>query len=81
VNHGDLLHGDANGVSSIPLEIASEVAEIGDEFVALEAIIMDYVKGREPKVVSKYEALRKEFQASAAKLQQRVSRRGRAAGG
>ncbi|MGE0755496.1 MAG: RraA family protein [Pirellulaceae bacterium] len=75
VNQGDLLHGDANGVTNIPLEIAGEVAEVGDEFVALEAIIMDYVKGPEPKNVTRYEGLRKEFQASVAKLQQRVSRR------
>ena len=27
VNHGDLLHGDANGVTNIPLDIAAEVAE------------------------------------------------------
>ena len=29
VNQGDLLHGDANGVTNIPIEIASEVADIG----------------------------------------------------
>ena len=34
VNNGDLLHGDTNGVARIPLEIASEVAEIAAEFVA-----------------------------------------------
>jgi 4-hydroxy-4-methyl-2-oxoglutarate aldolase len=38
---GDLLHGDVNGVTNIPSEIASEVAEVGDEFVAAEAIVLD----------------------------------------
>jgi regulator of RNase E activity RraA len=77
VNQGDLLHGDANGVTSIPQEIASEVAEIGDEFVAAEGIILNYVKGAGQKSVQKYDALRKEFQAVVARLQQRVSRRGK----
>ena len=48
VNQGDLLHGDANGVTNIPIEIANEVAEIGDEFIRAEAIIMDYVKAPGP---------------------------------
>jgi regulator of RNase E activity RraA len=77
VNQGDLLHGDANGVSSIPLDIASEVADIGDEFVAAEAIIMDYVKASGPKTVEKYDVLRKEFQSVVSRLQQRVSRKGK----
>jgi len=33
VAQGDLLHGDANGVTSIPLEIATGVANIAGEFV------------------------------------------------
>jgi regulator of RNase E activity RraA len=74
VNQGDLLHGDANGVSNIPPEIAAEVADIGDEFVAAEAIMLDYVKGSGPKEIRKYDALRKEFQSVVAKLQQRISR-------
>ena len=37
----DLLHGDLNGVTNIPKEIAVEVAEIGDEFVACERVVLD----------------------------------------
>jgi regulator of RNase E activity RraA len=74
VNQGDLLHGDANGVTNIPPEIADEVAEVGDAFVAAEAIMLDYVKAPGAKDVKKYDALRKEFQSVVAKLQQRVSR-------
>ena len=44
VNPGDLLHGDENGVTTIPIEIASAVAETSAEFVALEDIIISYVK-------------------------------------
>ena len=45
VNPGDLLHGDRNGVTNIPLEIAAEIADIADEFVAAEKIVLDYVRG------------------------------------
>src|SRR6188768_2326283 len=71
VNQGDLLHGDANGVTNIPIEIATEIADVGDEFVGAEAIIMDYVKAPGPKSIEKYDALRKEFQDAVAKLQKR----------
>jgi regulator of RNase E activity RraA len=40
----DLLHGDCNGVTTIPKEIAAEVADIGDEFVAAEQIILDALR-------------------------------------
>lgn len=45
VNPGDLLHGDCNGVTSIPHEIASEVAQLCDPFMEAEAILLDYLKG------------------------------------
>ena len=41
---GDLLHADVNGVATIPLEIAGEVADAATEFVAAEAIVLDYLK-------------------------------------
>lgn len=37
----DLLHADCNGVTTIPREIASEVADVGAEFVAAENIILE----------------------------------------
>lgn len=46
----DLLHGDLNGVTTIPLEIASEVASIGDEFVAAEQIILDALHTENPSL-------------------------------
>ncbi len=42
---GDLLHGDRNGVTSIPIEIASEVPDACIELADAEKIILDYVKG------------------------------------
>jgi 4-hydroxy-4-methyl-2-oxoglutarate aldolase len=44
VHPGDLVHADANGVATIPLEIAAEVAGAAAEFVAAEAILLDYLK-------------------------------------
>ena len=41
---GDLLHGDLNGITTIPTEIASEVPEICREIARAEAIILDYLK-------------------------------------
>jgi regulator of RNase E activity RraA len=75
VNQGDLLHGDANGVTNIPIEIASEVADIGAEFLAGEEIVMKYVKSPGEKSVAKYNELRKEFGNIVAALTKRVSRK------
>src|SRR5205823_3124186 len=45
VNPGDLVHGDCNGVTTIPNEIASAVAEACPEYMGAEAIVLDYLKG------------------------------------
>jgi regulator of RNase E activity RraA len=42
---GDLLHGDRNGVTTIPPEIASEVPEACRELMAAEQIVLDYCRG------------------------------------
>jgi len=75
VNQGDLLHGDANGVTNIPLEIATEVAGVSDEFVAAEAIMLDYVKAPGTKDVARFNELRAEFQEVVGRLQARLQRR------
>ncbi len=74
VNQGDLLHGDANGVTEIPVDIAGEVADAAAEFVAAEALMLDYVKSPGEKQLARFTELRKEFQAVVAALRQRVSR-------
>ena len=74
VNQGDLLHGDANGVTNIPLEIAAEVADVAGEFLAAEELVMNYVKGGGEKSVTRYNELRKEFQSVVAALTRRVVR-------
>ena len=44
IHPGDLLHGDRNGVTTIPVQIASAVAHACQEFMAAESIILDYLK-------------------------------------
>lgn len=44
IHPGDLLHGDRNGVTTIPRTIASQVAHACAEFMAAEAIVLDYLK-------------------------------------
>ncbi len=45
IYQGDLLHGDVNGVTTIPIEIASEIPEGCRELAAAENIVLDYLKG------------------------------------
>jgi regulator of RNase E activity RraA len=40
----DLLHGDCNGVTTIPKEIAAELADIGDAYIAAEMLIIDAMR-------------------------------------
>ena len=68
VAQGDLLHGDTNGVTAIPTRIAAAVADIGDEFIAAEKVMLDYVRGKGPKTVDGFAAARKEFSALVARL-------------
>lgn len=72
VNTGDLLHGDANGVTNIPLDIAADVAGVTGEFVDAEKIVLDYVNGAGQKTAAGMAAARKEYAAVVAKLTERV---------
>jgi 4-hydroxy-4-methyl-2-oxoglutarate aldolase len=44
INPGDLLHGDRNGVTTIPIEIARAVADGCADYMAAEAVVLDYLK-------------------------------------
>jgi regulator of RNase E activity RraA len=56
IHPGDLIHADANGVTTIPLEIASEVAQAAGEFVAAESGVLDYLKSSKPDAAAFREA-------------------------
>lgn len=48
IHPGDLLHGDCNGVTTIPHEIAGQVGEACDAFMAAEAVILNYLRAGTP---------------------------------
>ena len=72
VAQGDLLHGDANGVTNIPPEIAAEVADAAAEFVAAEKIVLDYVKGPGEKTPQGLSKARAEFSAAVETLRGQI---------
>jgi 4-hydroxy-4-methyl-2-oxoglutarate aldolase len=69
----DLLHGDLNGVTTIHKDIAVELADIGDEFVAAEGVILEALHAGSPSIGQFKEALA-EAQARIAALREQVSR-------
>jgi regulator of RNase E activity RraA len=75
VHNGDLLHGDANGVTNIPLELADEIADLADEFIAAESHVIDYAKGAGPKDVAELKIRRAAMSDAIAALRRRVSRK------
>jgi regulator of RNase E activity RraA len=75
VQTGELLHGDANGVTQIPREIAAEVADIADEFVAAEAIVLEYVRGPGPKTIAEFASRSAAMSEAITALRKHVSRR------
>jgi 4-hydroxy-4-methyl-2-oxoglutarate aldolase len=44
IHPGDLIHGDCNGVTTIPNHLAAATAQACPELAAAEAIILDYLK-------------------------------------
>jgi 4-hydroxy-4-methyl-2-oxoglutarate aldolase len=74
INPDDLLHADVNGVTTIPKEIACEVAEIGDAYVAAEMVILDTLHefGVDP---NRLHAARKESKRQMEVLRAQVARK------
>jgi len=73
IRPGDLLHADANGVTTIPLEIAGEVADAAVDLVAAEGILLDYLKSGTPQTAAYVDARRAMFDALGA-LSRRLKR-------
>jgi 4-hydroxy-4-methyl-2-oxoglutarate aldolase len=71
---GDLLHGDLNGVTTIPHEIASEIPEACEGLAAAEKIILDYVRGKNITSAGMAEA-RQECTAMLARLTQQLRKK------
>ena len=75
VRPGDLLHADTNGVCSIPLSIASQVAHAAAEFVDAEAVVLEFAK-QSHRDVKAYSDARKETMRRIAELGNRLRARG-----
>jgi regulator of RNase E activity RraA len=69
----DLLHADRNGVTTIPHDIAAEVAEIGDAFVAAEGVILEAMRSGSP-TTAQLRAATAEARAQMEALRKQVSR-------
>jgi len=72
VRPGDLLHGDANGVTTIPLELAERVAEACEPFVAAEEVIIGAARAKD-RSLQKYTEAVAEFRRRKNELAQRLS--------
>ena len=68
----DLLHGDCNGVTTIPKEIASEAADIAADYVAAERCTLDELQSDNLNQKS-YEDAFNTMMAEIDKLKKRVS--------
>jgi 4-hydroxy-4-methyl-2-oxoglutarate aldolase len=75
ISQGDLLHGDLNGVTTIPVEIASEVADVAGELIEAERIIIDYSARRAVKDIEGLMEANREFARAIEKPRARVSQR------
>jgi 4-hydroxy-4-methyl-2-oxoglutarate aldolase len=71
INPGDLLHGDRNGVAAIPIPLAAAVADACPEFMAAEAVVIEYLKAGNPTPAG-YAAARNECHRRICELTKRV---------
>ncbi len=70
----DLLHGDVNGVTNIPLDIAGDVADAAREFVAAEAVVLEILQSGRASA-QKIAQARAEQRSMIGRLKARVSRK------
>lgn len=71
VQPGDLLHGDRNGVTSIPLEIAGPVARSCPGFLQLEEVLFKYLRQGQPTIEG-FKAANAESKALLAELARKI---------
>lgn len=73
IHTGDLIHGDRNGVTTIPNHLASAVTQACPEFMSAEAVIFDYLKAGRVDLKG-YAAAHKECRDRIAKLAARLKK-------
>jgi 4-hydroxy-4-methyl-2-oxoglutarate aldolase len=75
IHPGDLIHGDRNGVTTIPNEIASEVPQACAELADAEAVVLNYLRAGKVTVKGFAEA-RTECKRRIDELARRLKRKG-----
>jgi 4-hydroxy-4-methyl-2-oxoglutarate aldolase len=65
IEPGDLLHADANGIVNIPHQIGAAVAELCEDYIQAEEIILQYLRSSQPTVNGYGEAVSKAKQRMA----------------
>lgn len=76
IQPNELIHADSNGVTAIPIEIAAEVADLGYDYTAAEAVVLDVLRS-EDLTPLRYAEARREADERLERLRQQVSRSGR----
>jgi regulator of RNase E activity RraA len=77
IHPGDLVHGDRNGITTIPTELASIVAGACPELMEAEAVVLNYLKAGKPDPTGFAEAraeTHRRIEALGGRLRQLVSR-------
>jgi 4-hydroxy-4-methyl-2-oxoglutarate aldolase len=74
IRPGDLLHGDCNGVTSIPSEIVVDLPAVAQEYVLAERHVIEYARAEGPKSRTEMLDRRRAMADALAALQRRVSR-------
>jgi 4-hydroxy-4-methyl-2-oxoglutarate aldolase len=75
IRHGDLIHGDRNGITTIPLEIAAEVGDAAADVTAAERLLIEFTERKDDKRVEDLVAVTKEVESKFAEIRARVSRK------
>ncbi|RMF78549.1 MAG: RraA family protein [Chloroflexi bacterium] len=70
----DLIHGDANGVTTIPTEIATDVADVGDAYIAAEQVILQAMR-EEPGNVNRLREAEAETHLQIEAIRRQVARK------
>jgi regulator of RNase E activity RraA len=74
VQPGDLLHGDVNGVTNIPIDIVYDLPDVAQEYVDAERVVIEYAQSPGEKKMAEMLERRRAMGEAIAALQRRVSR-------
>lgn len=75
IKSGNLLHGDANGVTNVPLEIVSELSDVAEEFLAAEKLVIEYAKSDGHKSLAELMDRRRAMGKAISDIRRRVARK------